>query len=230
MPLRVIAPISNYRGDDRRRLEEDMHCHHFKAAIVAAVVCSLAIGCKGEPKKVWVEDPNPPVFGSTAALKTWPGFMEGKWGLKSVMDMELAKQLGVSSIASEQADEPISSFITFKGDGTFTMKLVAFGYKVGGHWQANAQQLQISYETFDGKPIAGLLAEAKVDEERGGSVGIAKVMAFENAKGTLDKLTAWVLRKDGKALEIPVAPGEMIAVTEGGNQLVRMVQEKPDEE
>jgi hypothetical protein len=200
----------------------------FWNAVGVAALFALVVGCTGKPKKVWVEDPNPPVFGSTEATKTWPGFLEGKWGVKTMINMEHAKNdLKLGGVADQIANEEITDTITFKADGTFKMHIKMVGWVPAGTYAGNANSLSLTFTTIDGKPIQEMDAKVKKDEEGGTQGAIATALGYEGMRASINRMSSYVLSADGKYLHFPVQEGAiMIGTVDNG--LVRMAEEKPE--
>jgi hypothetical protein len=194
----------------------------FGALACALLLFGVVAGCKTEPEKQLVEMRDPPAFGSTPEVKTMQAFVVGKWGVKDIIDPNLVKNYHMEGIATQEAEEGVTDYFTFKGDGTFICRLRNFGPKIEGKWTVNDQALTLSFDTIDGQPTQSVMDEVHKDEETGAQAAIPRAMAYDGAKSRIDALTSWRLGKDLKTFTIPDEEGAM-GVGGDGNTLVRML-------
>ena len=203
-----------------------MKCVWGVLAVVSAVVCVVA-GCGPKAPKL-VEMSNPPAFGSTSALSTLDGFIVGKWGLKEILDPNVAKQLGMESIAREQQDSDVTDIITFKAGGTFVYRMVGFAHKLEGKWAVAQGVLNLSFDTVDGLPLGTEMARVKADEEHGGQGEIATAFVYEHAQHEMDLVKSWTVGPDKKCLKVPAAGDSPLGGMDNPLTLVRMALDASD--
>lgn len=205
---------------------------YFSAVACALLSMGFVTGCKKEADKQLVEMPNPPAFGSAPDLKTLQGFAVGKWGLKMLMDPNVVKQEHVEGVATQEAEEGVTDYFTFKADGSFVCRLKGFKPKIDGTWTVNNDFLALTFTKIDGKEIQPLMDEVHKNEEHGGQGAIVEAALYDGVKGRIDNLNSWRLGKDQKTFVIPVDEGSLLsgAISGDGNTLVRMSVDSTDQE
>lgn len=185
----------------------------------------IAGGCSKPAAAPKVAMANPPEFGSKSELKDWKGFIAGRWGLKSHLDTELARSLGLGSIADQQESdaktEKITDVLTFKEDGTFRYTGHTFGHKIEGEWKDSGEVVALAYTKIDGKPYQEKLAELQKSAEGGGQAALYENEFADWLNKDLQQLTQLKLSKDRKELIFLGATmtGE---IGEVGQKLVRL--------
>ena len=191
-------------------------------AAVTSVAFFVVVSCGPKVPKL-VEMTNAPAFGSSPSLNSLDTFIVGTWGLKTVTDAALAKQLGLSSLASDASDPDVTDVFTFKTGGAFTCKMPSFKHKVEGTWASNQGVLTLTFTTIDGQPIASEMDRVKKGEEHGGQGEIIEAMVYEGAQNEMNAVGSWTLGTDKKCLEVPQSPD---ALFKNPLQLVRMGPEE----
>jgi hypothetical protein len=158
-----------------------------------------------------------PAWGSSDEYKALPNFLEGKWGLRPMsLDPEMAKQLGLQSIAEQQSGEPFDTIYTFGQDGALTIEQGK--HRVTGKWTASGNAVMLNYETYNGEPLQKAMDEVKRKEETGVPAAIAHALAVEQFYQFISRNTMLTIAQDGKQLRFGAGDQAMM----GGAVLERM--------
>ncbi len=159
--------------------------------MVAAVAIGLT-GCgKGDETELAAMGDEAPAFGSTADLKTVPGFLKGRWCM--------------ISMATGGQPNP-KRYYEFKADGTFETGNTGNEWKSTGRWVEQNGDVNLTYETMNGKPLEAFRAEYKKDEEGGGQASVAKALLYDDVFAEIGKLGTLHIDEDNKTLAFGSRP------------------------
>lgn len=198
--------------------------------VCLALAVILVTGCS-KPPVPKVAMANPPVFGSNTSMGTWKGFIAGKWGMKSHLDTNMARALGLGSIADQQeADaktEKITDVMNFNEDGTFKYSGHTFGHKIEGEWKESGATVMLTFTKIDGKPYQERLAEIQKSAEGGGQAALYENEFADWLNKDLQQLTQLKLSDDRKEL-IFIGATMTGELGEIGQKLVRLEEAPKD--
>lgn len=169
--------------------------------LIALSVLLVALGCSGSKDVVMAPlGESAPSLGQ-ANMPTLDKFIVGRW-------CTILPTLGGPEIDANR-------YYEFNADGTFVCGQKKGDWKSTGKWQLSGDQISLTYESMNGKPIAEHQQEYKKDEQGGGQVAIARALFFDRLYPELEGMKQLYLDEDKKHLSfgrpepaIPLPPVE----------------------
>ncbi len=170
-------------------------------SVILVIVACFVMGCapaKPEPKFARMGDAAPAI-GTTPIDQ----FIVGTWTTRDYTDPQLAKQLGLSSIAEQQdasAAGPIVDIYEFKADGTFDISYGREHTMISGKWAAAQNTVTLTYRQLNGKPIERERERLLKESETGRQGAIKNEILTDFVVTAQTKLTTLVPGSDPKLL------------------------------
>lgn len=150
-----------------------------------------------------------------------PSQVAGDWAvMKPQMDADMARQLGLEVLNSPPAEEDIDEVYHFKPDGTFSFGKWDAEWKVEGNWQHDGQYLNLSYLTYNGRPLDQVGEEMKKKAEGGTQAGVAGELLYDQLMATISGRANIGVASDAKMLQFIRAGQDGSPVP--GESLVRL--------
>ena len=165
---------------------------------LAGVIAIVGCGEKAPPEPTVPMGNTAPVFGSTDALSTVDGFIEGRWSPSQQIDPILKELFNLDVLDMEGVDT--SEFWQFSSDGTFFFGKPDLPSSVEGTWKVEADAIRLTYVSFNGQPIEELREELRIGAEKGTPQAIAREMALNGTFDYLFPLDYLILAEDKQRL------------------------------
>ncbi|MCH7905484.1 MAG: hypothetical protein IH944_13090 [Armatimonadetes bacterium] len=165
---------------------------------LAGVTAIVGCGEKAPPEPTVPMGAAAPEFGSTEALSSISGFIDGRWSPAYELDTAFAELFGLDVLQMDEVDT--SQYWQFKSDGTFFYGKPGLPSTVEGTWKVVADAVRLTYVSFNGKPLAEVREELQKGAEKGTQAGIARELALNGAFDYLLPLDYLILAEDNKRL------------------------------
>ena len=154
--------------------------------LLSLFVSLFALGCSGSKMVVMAPlGESAPALGQ-AGKPTLDKFVVGRW-------CTILPTLGGAEMDPDR-------YYDFKADGTFECGQKKGEWKSTGQWQLAGDQISLTYETMNGKPIAQHQEEYKKDEQGGGQVAVARALFYDQLYPQLEGMKQLFLDEDKKHL------------------------------
>lgn len=186
----------------------------FAMGSLAALAIVMA-GCAKDAKVTYAAMGDAsPAFGA-GEYATMDKFVVGRWCLHESM-------MGKGEVTP-------SRYYEFKADGTFEAGDTEKEWKTAGKWTlAQGNTINLTYDTFNGKPTQQFKDEYKKAEEGGTQAAVARALQFDAIFSQLDRMGTLSVGENPKLLSFgggaPAAPPGMPGGEMGGGGLEQMMQ------
>lgn len=156
-----------------------MKSRHVFALLIAGIALAGCIekAAPGPPLPTEPMGAAAPEFGSTEALSSIAGFIEGRWSPVNDIEDAHAKRFGLDALEMEEVDA--SQFWQFDSDGTFYYGKTGESSTVEGTWKVDGQGVRLTYVSFEGRPISVSHDEIAREAERSAAGAIASEIAHD---------------------------------------------------
>lgn len=112
-----------------------------------------------------------PEFGSTEALSSVGGFIEGRWSPANEIEAAYSKRFGLDALEMDEVDT--SQFWQFDSVGTFYYGKTGESSTVEGTWKVDGRGVRLTYVSFEGRPISVSRDEIAREAERSAEGAVA---------------------------------------------------------